>query len=134
MTGGSWDAAYRNGTPPWDIGRPQPAIVRLADAGELMDPILDSGCGTGEHALLAASMGFEVTGVDLAQTAIERARAKARQRGLPAGVVVGDDPALREGERLDRSFRTIIHTGCFHAFDDADRQRYVESLASVLEP
>ena len=43
-------------------GRPQPAIQRLADAGELIEPVLDSGCGSGEHVLLAASMGLEVTG------------------------------------------------------------------------
>jgi len=134
MTGGSWDAAYQSGTPPWEIGRPQPAIVRVADAGELVEPILDSGCGTGEHALLAASMGFEATGVDVAQSAIERARAKARQRGLPAQFLVGDVLALDQVERLEPPFRTVIDTGCFHTFDDADRRRYVGSLASVLEP
>ena len=134
MTGGSWDAAYRSGTPPWEIGRPQPAIVRVADAGELVEPVLDSGCGTGEHALLAASMGFEATGVDVAQAAIERARAKARQRGLPAQFLVGDVLALGQVERLEPPFRSVIDTGCFHTFDDVDRPRYVASLASVLEP
>src|SRR3954454_8163567 len=134
MAGGSWDAAYRGGALPGDIGRPQPAIVRVADAGELADSILDSGCGTGEHALLAASRGFAVTGVDIAEAAIERARAKARQLRLPAPFVVGDVLELDSVERLDRPFRTIIDTGCFHTFDDVDRARYVRSLRSVLEP
>jgi cyclopropane fatty-acyl-phospholipid synthase-like methyltransferase len=135
MTGGSaWDEAYQHDRAPWEIGRPQPAILRLADAGDLVEPILDSGCGSGEHALLAATQGLEVTGVDVSQAAIERARGKARQRGLSAEFLVGDVLALDHVERLRPPFRTVIDSGCFHTFDDADRPRYVTSLASVLEP
>lgn len=134
MTGGSWDDAYQRDTVPWDIGRPQPAIVRVADSGDLQDPILDSGCGTGEHALLAASMGFDVTGVDIAQSAIERARAKARARGLLVDFLVGDVLDLRNVDRLHRTFRSAIDTGCFHTFANADRPIYAASLAEVFEP
>ena len=90
MAGGSWDDAYRGGRAPWDIGRPQPAIVRVAGAGELTGHVLDVGCGSGEHALLASTMGLQVTGVDVSRIAIERARAKARQRGLIAEFLVGN--------------------------------------------
>ncbi|TME11071.1 MAG: class I SAM-dependent methyltransferase [Chloroflexi bacterium] len=133
MTGGSWDDAYQQNAVPWDIGRPQPAIVRIAGMGGLVEPVLDSGCGSGEHALLAASMGLEVTGIDVAQTAIEHARGKARQRGLSAEFIVGDVLALDQIERLEPPFRTIIDTGCFHTFANADRPLYAASLASVTE-
>ena len=73
MAGGSWDEAYRGGRVPWDIGRPQPAFVRLAGEGELVGRVLDVGCGSGEHALLASTIGLEVTGVDVSHVAIERA-------------------------------------------------------------
>ncbi len=133
MTGGSWDDTYLHNRTPWDIGRPQPAILRLADAGELIEPVLDNGCGSGEHALLAATIGLEVTGVDIAQLAVERARAKARQRGLSAEFLVGDVLALEAIERLDPPFRTVIDTGCFHTFANADRPIYASSLAGVVE-
>jgi cyclopropane fatty-acyl-phospholipid synthase-like methyltransferase len=134
MTGGSWDDAYRLNQAPWEIGRPQPAMQHLADNGQLEEPILDSGCGTGEHALMAASMGLQVKGVDVAQTAIERARAKARARGLQVEFLVGDVLALRDVPRLEPPFRTVIDTGCFHTFANADRPLYAASLASVVEP
>jgi cyclopropane fatty-acyl-phospholipid synthase-like methyltransferase len=133
MTGGSWDEAYQQNAAPWDIGRPQPAILRIAEWGGLVEPILDSGCGSGEHALLAASMGLQVKGVDVSQTAIEHARAKARQRGLSAEFIVGDVLALDEISRLEPPFRTVIDTGCFHTFVNADRPLYADSLASVTE-
>jgi cyclopropane fatty-acyl-phospholipid synthase-like methyltransferase len=133
MTGGSWDDSYQHNATPWDIGRPQPAIQRIADSGGFVEPVLDNGCGSGEHALLAAAMGLQVTGVDLAQTAIERARAKARQRGLLADFVIGDVLALDEIERLTPPYRTVIDTGCFHTFPNADRPIYASSLASVVD-
>jgi hypothetical protein len=30
LTGLPWDASYRGGPAPWDVGKPQPAIARLA--------------------------------------------------------------------------------------------------------
>lgn len=127
-----WDASYTTGTPPpWDIGRPQPAFVRLADEGRLTGRLLDSGCGTGENAMLAASRGADVIGIDVAPTAIARARAKAAERGSAARFEVGD--ALDLG-RLGLAVDTVIDSGVFHVFDDDDRARYVTSLAAVLRP
>jgi SAM-dependent methyltransferase len=124
--------SYRGGTPaPWDIGRPQPAFARLADEGRLTGCLLDAGCGTGENALLAASRGADVTGVDIAPAAIARARAKAAERGLAARFEVAD--ALGLG-RLGFTADTVIDSGMFHVFGDEDRARYVASLAAVLRP
>ena len=33
QAGQPWDASYDDGPAPWDTGGPQPAVVRLADAG-----------------------------------------------------------------------------------------------------
>src|SRR5260370_7854316 len=65
-----WDASYQNGPAPWDIGRPQPAVVRLASEGGFAGAVLDAGCGTGENALHIPSLGLSVLGVDVADTAI----------------------------------------------------------------
>ena len=128
----SWDESYTGETPPpWDIGRPQPVFVRLADEGRLAGRVLDAGCGTGEHALLAASRGADAIGVDLAPTAIALARAKAAKRGLSARFEVADALDLpARGLTVD----TVIDSGVFHIFDDEDRAKYVASLAAVLRP
>ena len=57
-------------TPPWDIGRPQPAFLELAEKGAVMGRVLDVGCGTGEHALMAAGRGLPATGIDSAPSAM----------------------------------------------------------------
>lgn len=122
--------AYRD-TPPWDIGRPQPVFLALAEAGEIGGRVLDAGCGTGEHVLLAAGLGLDATGIDVAPLAIAAAERKASERGLGARFVVGD--ALRLGE-LGEQFDTVLDNGLFHVFDDDSRARYVESLGVVLRP
>lgn len=132
-TSPGWDRAYAPGAapPPWDIGRPQRAFVRLAGRGLLSGRLLDAGCGTGENALLAAARGARVTGVDISARAIAMARGKAAGRGLSARFEVAD---VLDLGRLGLTFDTVIDGGVFHLFDDQDRHRYVASLSSVLRP
>jgi SAM-dependent methyltransferase len=128
MTGLPWDASYQDGPAPWDIGRPQPAIVRLASAGGFAGAVLDAGCGTGENSLLVASLGLSVLGVDVAETALTIAREKADQRGIEIEFTVADAFQLN---RLGRMFETVLDCGLFHTFDADERPAYVASLASV---
>ncbi len=130
MSREGFEHAY-TGRPPWDIAGPQPAFVALENAGEIQGSVLDVGCGTGEIALYLASRGHEVVGLDFVPVAIERAKAKARERGSNATFLVGDALKLDE---LGRSFDSAVDSGLFHTFGDADRSRYVAGLAHVVRP
>lgn len=118
-----------SGGAPWDIGKPQPALV--AAAAEVTGSVLDVGCGTGEHALYFAARGCVVTGLDFLVQPIVLAKQKAAERGLAATFLRAD--ALRLGERAER-FDNIIDSGLFHVFSDEDRLRYVQGLKTVLKP
>jgi SAM-dependent methyltransferase len=126
--GRPWDASYLEGPAPWDVGRPQPAVVRLAGEGAFAGAVLEAGCGTGENALHVASLRLDVLGVDVAETAVTIARESAAGRGIHADFVVGDALHL---DRLGRMFETVLDCGLFHAFDSDERHDYVASLASV---
>src|SRR5258708_859713 len=103
MTMPSWDEAYASSAPaPWDIGRPQPAFVRLAEQGLLAGRVLDAGCGTGEQTLLAAAHGADAAGVDGSGLAVRRARQKAAVRGLGASFDTGAVRRLAVLERADQ--------------------------------
>jgi SAM-dependent methyltransferase len=128
MTGLPWDASYQDGRAPWDIGRPQPAILRLASERGFAGTVVDVGCGTGENALIVASLGLSVLGVDVAETALAIAREKARERGIEIEFAAADAFHL---DRLGAMFDTVLDCGLFHTFDGDERPRYVASLAAV---
>jgi SAM-dependent methyltransferase len=128
MAGQPWDASYLDGPAPWDVGRPQPAILCLAAEGAFAGAVLDAGCGTGENALHVAALGLHVLGVDVAETALSIAREKAAGRGIDADFVVADALHL---ERLGQVFETVLDCGLFHTFDGDERRDYVAGLATV---
>jgi cyclopropane fatty-acyl-phospholipid synthase-like methyltransferase len=117
--------------PPWDIGRPQRAFSALAEAGAIRGRVLDIGCGTGEHAIMAAGLGLDATGVDLAANALHTAEDKARDRGRTVRFLRYDARRLAD---LGESFDTVLDCGLFHIFDGDDRAAYVDGLRSVLPP
>lgn len=128
--GQPWDASYQGGSPPWDIGKPQPAVVRLASQGGFAGAVLDVGCGTGENALHVASLGLQVLGVDVAETALAIARQKAKDRRIAVEFLAADAFQLKA---LERMYQTVLDCGLFHTFDGDERPPYVASLASVTE-
>ena len=99
--------------------------------GTLWEVCSIAGCGTGEHALLAASLGHDVMGVDLSAKAIELAMTKAAERGVEARFLVAD--ALRLVD-LGEQFDSVLDCGLFHVLGDNERERYVDSLTAVVAP
>jgi SAM-dependent methyltransferase len=66
--------------------------------------ILDMGCGTGNHALILAKRGYEVTGIDRSADMLAAARRKARNAGVRIEYVEGDITKIN----LDRKFDAVI--------------------------
>ncbi len=131
----SFENAY-GGVPTWDIGRPQGAVVRLAETGLIRGSVLDVGCGTGDNALYLASRGHDVVGIDFAAGAVKQAVEKARARGLPAIFVVGDalDAASLEAASVGHTLDTIIDIGLFHCLQPWERDVYAAGLRGVIGP
>ncbi|MDR1848756.1 MAG: class I SAM-dependent methyltransferase [Zoogloeaceae bacterium] len=123
---------HYEGSPVWEIGKPQAPFMEIADA--VQGPILDVGCGTGSLALFFAEKGHAVTGIDIVDAAIERAREKAAGKKLDVTFLVKDVFTLIDS---DWRFPSIIDCGLFHVFanDDLKWQRhYVKALEHVIEP
>lgn len=124
------DDLYRT-PPPWDIGRPQPALLALAQTRQIVGRVIDTGCGTGEHTLMAAEFGLDATGIDLAANALATAQDKAVERGLTARFLRHDARRLAD---LGEAFDTVLDCGLFHIFTGTDRTAYVDSLHAALRP
>jgi SAM-dependent methyltransferase len=120
-------ASMYAGKAPWDIGKPQPAFMEVAD--QVQGLVLDAGCGTGENALYFASRGCSVVGIDFLEFPIQEAKHKATARKIHAEFLRLDALTLAT---FDRHFDSVIDCGLFHVFSDEDRPRYVSGLAHVM--
>ena len=79
--------------------------------------------------MMFASRGNRVLGIDAAPLAIQKARAKAKERNSPAEFLLAD--ALRLDE-LGMRFDVATDCGLFHTFSDQERVLFVESLGRIL--
>ena len=127
-----WDEVYK-GTPPWDVGHPQPAFQALIQSGEIkLGRALDIGCGRGENAIMLAMSGCDVTGVDLAEDAISDAKAKAIERHVKVNFAVGN--VLQMNRLFEESeFDVVIDSGLFHVMTDEERPVFARQVHRVLK-
>lgn len=110
---------------------------RLADWIERQFPpgqyalVLDMACGRGRHSLGLASRGYEVTGVDLAERAVQVAREQARRAGLHIRFEQGDIRTWKGG-----AFDLVCNLfTSFGYFDDDEANRgAVAAMAAHLKP
>jgi 2-polyprenyl-3-methyl-5-hydroxy-6-metoxy-1,4-benzoquinol methylase len=106
-------------------------FATLVEEGAVRGRVLDAGCGTGEHTLMAAAQGLDATGIDASPRAIQMATRKAADRGVTARFLVWNALALAD---LNEQFDTVLDSGLFHVFDDERRAQYVASLPAVVRP
>lgn len=125
-----WNARYAGGDTPWEKGKAHPVLLGAATRDALAGRVLVPGCGTGHDARLLAARGLEVTGLDIAPLALERAR-----QTLFSGNVnyqlgdLFDLPAEMRG-----TFDGVFEHTCFCAIDPLRRGDYVSAVVSALKP
>jgi len=118
-------------TLPWDIGRPQPALVAAVEAGGVQGDVLDVGSGLGDNSIFLASRGYKVTGVDGSPTALEKARERARRAGVDVDFQEGDATRL---EGLDGRFDTVVDSALYHCLSPEQRFEYVAAIHRATRP
>lgn len=116
---------------PWDIGGPQPAVRRLVALGAIRGAVLDPGTGPGHHAIHFARHGFDATGIDVSETAIERARANAQAAGVAVDFRVGDAKTL---DGFTDRFDTVVDTAFYNTFGGDAQHDYLRALHRATRP
>ena len=125
-----WDKAYQEEETPWDKGYASPAIAEWLQKNSLKGGVLVPGCGLGHDVRLLASHNNQVTGIDISQTAISKA--KAIEVVNNESFKVADFFNLPED--YSQSFDWVVEHTFFCAIAPNLRQSYVENLVNMLRP
>lgn len=124
--------------PPWDSGIVPPEARALVEGEQPLAPghALDVGCGTGISSVYLALHGWQVTGVDWIERALERAGERARQAGLSA-----DNPRFVRADAGSADFlpdhaavSLWLDVGCLHSFAPEGRASYSRHAARLVAP
>jgi len=128
-----WDEQYEEAEQlPWETGRPTEEMRRVV--GErCIRPCraLELGCGTGINAVWLASQGFAVTGLDLSEAAIRRARRRSAWTGMRVEFRVAD---LIDPPDLEGPFDFVVDCGCYGAVRLTDAEGYFRTLERYTRP
>jgi len=127
-----WEENYRQGRTGWDLGMPTPVFQRIATSGEFPPGKMLVLCaGRGYDARLFARLGFKVTAVDFAESAVKEMQAiddpRASMEVMQADIF--DLPVF-----MDEEFDYILEYTCFCAIDPQRRTEYILSVTNLLKP
>jgi cyclopropane fatty-acyl-phospholipid synthase-like methyltransferase len=126
-----YNAWYKYGTPPW-AGSARDELVRLVQDGRLAPGrAVDLGCGEGDNAIFMAQHGFDVTAVDFAPAAINKAKAKAQKVGASVEFLVDD---LTNPSHLNGTFDVLVDYGTFDDLTARQRDAYLEHVIPLARP
>jgi SAM-dependent methyltransferase len=127
-----WDSEYRRSRPPmWDIGRPADELVKVVTEGKVQPGrVVDICCGSGSDAIYLAGKGFDVTGIDIAPTALAQAQRKAAAAGVSVQWLLAD--VLRPPQL--KPFDFIYDRGCYHVVRDQNLPAYLETVRGLSHP
>jgi SAM-dependent methyltransferase len=126
-----WEEKYQANTTPWDRGASSPALLRWLESGALAHArILVPGCGRGHEVLDLARHGFQVTGLDLAPTALKLLRSELDKAGLEAELVCADALSWQPKQPFD----AIYEQTCLCALTPELWRYYVHQLHAWLRP
>ena len=133
VRGGRWEELYRKAPEhdiPWEAGRPSPELMALVERGEVKPGrALDLGCGLGTNAIYLAGQGFDVWGLDIAPSALRRARKRAQEAGTRVHWIEGD---ARKLPLASGAVDFIYDRGCLHHQEGTDSLTYVAEVTRVL--
>src|SRR5262245_58111656 len=117
----NYQVAYRLGFHPWEDAATDPPFVEkisemLAREEQGRRPpygrALDLGTGSGIWGIELAKRGWQVTGIDIVEKALERARERVQKAGVEMQLVRGDVTVLRAAG-IGSGYQLVLDTGTF---------------------
>lgn len=126
-----FEAHYRAKTTPWDLGRPDFNLIDAVTEKSIAScRALDIGCGSGHNSIWLAEQGFQVTGVDVSRTALQKAKENASKADVKCTFLL---VSFLEDEVPGAPFGFIFDRGCWHLHEFEGRKQFAERVAYYLE-
>ena len=115
-----WEHNWKNNFIPWDIKRPDSYLQSVMSTLNVKEGnALDLGCGSGYDSRYLSDLGFNVTGIDISESAIKRAKSIHSDINFVVGDIETDIPK--------NNYQIIYDRGCLH-----NNYEIVDSLLTTI--
>jgi SAM-dependent methyltransferase len=118
---------------PWNLETPPQLLQDLIETGKIKPcKAIEFGCGAGNYVIYLSDKGFDTTGVDFSNSAIEIATNAAKQKGIKCRFVTAD--VLGELTEIKTNFDFAYDWEVLHHIFPEDREKYIRNVHRVLNP
>ena len=114
----------------WTNKKPPEELIELVESGKIKPcKVIDVGCGEGFYSIYLASKGFDVTGIDISEKAINYAKKNAKKEGFDIKFKVMD---LNDLSEIKEKFDLVLEWAILHCMPFEKRKKYIESISKIL--
>jgi len=117
---------------PWNVETPPDILQDLIRSTKLSPcKIIELGCGAGNYVRYFSKMGFDATGVDISEKAIEIARELAQKAGVKCEFIAAD--VLGNMPEIKSNYEFVYDWELLHHIFPEDRNKYIENVHRLLK-
>jgi cyclopropane fatty-acyl-phospholipid synthase-like methyltransferase len=131
-----WERIYKERSLeeiPWHSQKPAEYLIELLSKKKVKIGLaLDVCSGAGTNAVYLAQKGFDVTGIDISQTATRYAEKRAEETGVSTRCKFfsGD---ITKAKLPKNKFDFIFDRGCYHHIPKEDKPKFVKIISNSLK-
>jgi cyclopropane fatty-acyl-phospholipid synthase-like methyltransferase len=126
-----YEIVYGRFRAPWDIGA-RKELVELVESGRIKPcHAIDLGSGTASNCVFLAQRGFDMTGVDFAQAAIELGQKRMAEAGVKVNFIRDDLTDLRQ---VSGTFDLLVDYGTLDDLKPKQRELYMRNVLPLTHP
>lgn len=118
---------------PWNVETPPDILHDLIKSKNLSPgKVIELGCGVGNYIRYFSGMGFDATGVDISEKAIDIARELAQKAGVTCEFIAAD--VLGNVSEIKSKYDFVYDWELLHHIYPEDRNKYIENVQKLLKP
>jgi cyclopropane fatty-acyl-phospholipid synthase-like methyltransferase len=129
--------AYSIGFHPWEEAEQHsPFVEKITEMFEREEngstapfgKALDIGCGSGVWGINLAKRGWDVTGIDIVDKALQRAKERIKKENVNVKLVKDD---VTELHKIGEGYKLVLDTGTFHGLNRAQRKSMGKAVNNI---
>ncbi|MBU0893938.1 MAG: class I SAM-dependent methyltransferase [Nanoarchaeota archaeon] len=124
------EKVYKNPPAVWTSTTPPEELVELIETKKIKPcKVLDVVCGEGFYAIYLTKQGFEVTGIDISENAINLAKQNAEKAGVKIKFIATN---VEDLNKINEKFNFILEWAILHHISHERRKKYVKEINKLL--